>query len=47
MNFSVGDIVILQGESHRNKWRLAKIINVCKDKNGYARSIQLYIGNSE
>ena len=26
---------------------MAKIINVCKDKNGYARSVQMYIGNSE
>ena len=34
-NFSVGDIVILQDNSHRNKWRLAKIIDFCKDKNGY------------
>ena len=46
-NFSVGDIVILQDKSHRNKWRLAKIIDVYKDKNGYVRSVQLYIGNSE
>ena len=46
-NFSVGDIVILQDESHRKKWRLAKITDVYKDKNGYVRSVQLYIGNSE
>ena len=34
-NFSVGVIVILQDDSHRNKWRLTKIIDVYKDKNGY------------
>ena len=34
-NFSVGDIVILKDESHRNKWRLTKIIDVYKNKNGY------------
>ena len=45
-NFSVDDIVILHDESHRNKWRLAKIIDVYKDKRGYVRSVQLYIGNS-
>ena len=46
-NFSVGDIVILQDESHHNKWRLAKIIDVYKDKNGHVQSVQLYIGNPE
>ena len=46
-NFSVGDIVILQDESHRSKWRLAKVIDVYKDKNGNVRSVQLYVGNSE
>ena len=30
-NFSVGDVVILQDESHCNKWRLTNII-VYKDK---------------
>ena len=39
--------MILQDESYRNKWRLAKVIDVYKDKNGYVRSVQLYIGNSE
>ena len=34
-NFSVGDIVILKDESHRNKRRLTKIIDVYKNKNGY------------
>ena len=34
-NFSVGDIVILKDESHRNKWRLTKMIDVYKNKNGY------------
>ena len=46
-NFSLGDIVILQDESHRNKWRLEKMIGVYRDKNGYVRSVQLYSGNSE
>ena len=46
-NFSVGDVVILQDELHRNKWRLAKIIDVYKDKNGNVQSVQLHIGNSE
>ena len=34
-NFSVGDIVILQDESHGHKWRLSKVINVYEDKNGF------------
>ena len=46
-NFGVGDIVILQDESHCNKWRLAKVINVYEGKNGYIPSVQLCLRNSE
>ena len=39
--------MILQDESHHNKWRLAKVINGYEHKNGYVQSVQLSIGNSE
>ena len=46
-NFSVGDIVlVLQEESVRNQWPMARVIQVFKGGNGYVRSIKLRIGKT-
>ena len=43
-NFSVGDIVlVLQDESARNQWPMARVIQVFKDNNGHVRSVKLRI----
>ena len=46
-NFGVGDIVlVLQDESARNQWPIARVIQVFKDNNGYVRSVKLRIGKT-
>ena len=45
--FRVGDIVILKEDTQRNDWRLAKVIEVCKDDKGFVRTVRLYLGCSD
>ena len=43
-NFSVGDIVlVLQDESARNQWPMARVIQVFKNNSGYVLSVKLRI----
>ena len=39
--------MILKEDSHRNEWKLSKVIDVYPDDEGYVRSVQLYIGASD
>ena len=47
INFCVGDIVILNEDTQRNDWRLAKVIKVHKDNKAYVQTVQLYLGSSD
>ena len=39
--------MILKEDTQRNDWRLAKVIKVYRDDNGYVRTVQLYLGCSD
>ena len=45
-NFQVGDVVLVQDYSMRNKWPMAKVIMTYPDKKGLVRSEQLQLGKS-
>ena len=45
--FRVGDIVILKEVFNRNKWKLAKVIDIYNDERGHVQSVQLYVGASD
>ena len=46
-SFSASDIVlVLQDESVRNQWPMARVIQVLKDSNGYVQSVKLRIGKT-
>ena len=46
-NFMVGDIVLLNNESDRNEWPMAKIIEIEPDKYGNVRAVKLKLNNSK
>ena len=47
-NFSASDVVlVLQDESVRNQWPMARVIHVFKDSNGYVGSVNLRIRQTE
>ena len=43
-NFCTVDIVIHKAAADRNDQRLARVINIYNDTNGYLQNVQLYIG---
>ena len=44
-NFEVGDIVLLQDDSHRNQWPMARIVSIEPDKNGNVRNVELQVAD--
>ena len=44
-NFEVGDIVLLQDDSHRNQWPMARIVGIEPDKHGNVRSVELQVAD--
>ena len=45
--FCVGDILILKVDTPSNDWKLAKVIEVCKDNKGCVQTVQLYLRCSD
>lgn len=43
-NVQVDDIVIVQENAPRNEWKLAKVLDVCKDDDGLVRKATIQIG---
>ncbi|XP_076853956.1 uncharacterized protein LOC143509279 [Brachyhypopomus gauderio] len=43
-NVQVDDIVILQEDAPRNVWRLARVLDVCKDEDGLVRRATIQLG---
>ena len=48
-NCKIGDIVLVKDEVERNRWPMAKVVEVYKDDKGVVRSVKLLMGsiNSE
>ena len=46
-NFKIGDIVLLRGNTIRNQWPMAKVVDVYKGNDGHVRTVKLRVGDNK
>ena len=45
-SFKIGDIVLLQEETSKNKWPMGRVIAIQEGNDGFVRSINIVVGTN-